>query len=59
MANPADQGWGIIQEDYTWSGMVGEVGYGGADIAIRSLQGHEFIIKFVSKVRGQLCDSRK
>ena len=35
VTNPPDQGWGIIQEDYRWSGMVGEVGYGRADIAIR------------------------
>ena len=50
MANPSDQGWGIIQEDYTWSGMVGEVGYGGADIAIRSLQDNEFVILDFCKI---------
>ena len=34
VTNPPDQGWGIVQEDYRWSGMVGEVAYGRADIAI-------------------------
>ena len=36
MFNPADGSWGIVREDYSWSGLAGHVAYGyrGTDIAI-------------------------
>ena len=36
MFNPADGSWGIVGEDYSWSGLAGHVAYGyrDTDIAI-------------------------